>query len=179
MERIDSLFNYVFREVTSTATPTFQPEPSHLQPPSQPLFTSTPAPGYAALFHRTLFIPMNLSARRFGILTAMPSWFGTFHFRDSSSQLEQRHFEISNRLTSISLRVFYITWFAKVPERLSQDLFTNVSFALWTKFFKNSEALQRDATIAFINSKICNKSGNVCRRYKIFIANVRLQSVKN
>lgn len=130
MERIDSLFNYVFREVTSTATPTFQPEPSHLQPPSQPLFTSTPAPGYAALFHRTLFIPMNLSARRFGILTAMPSWFGTFHFRDSSSQLEQRHFGISNRLTSIFLRVFYIKWFTKVPERLSQDLFTNISFAL-------------------------------------------------
>lgn len=32
MERIDSLFNYVFREVTSTATPTFQPSPP--QPPT-------------------------------------------------------------------------------------------------------------------------------------------------
>lgn len=41
MERIDSLFNYVFREVTSTATPTFQPPSTHppLQPSSPHLFS--------------------------------------------------------------------------------------------------------------------------------------------
>lgn len=142
MERIDSLFNYVFREVTSTATPTFQPEPSHLQPPSQPLFTSTPAPGYAALFHRTLFIPMNLSARRFGILTAMPSWFETFHFRDSSSQLEQRHFGISNRLTSIFLRVFYIKWFTK----RTRTLVTGSFYEYIVRIINESFSKYRNAT---------------------------------
>lgn len=61
MERIDSLFNYVFREVTSTATPTFQPPFPPLRPPLQP---SSP------ISFPSLFIPMNLSTRRFGILTA-------------------------------------------------------------------------------------------------------------
>lgn len=48
MERIDSLFNYVFREVTSTATSTFQPEPFLLRPSTTQPSRYPPTPEPAA-----------------------------------------------------------------------------------------------------------------------------------